>query len=54
MKKVYVLLYDNGYDGYDYHGVYSSKENAEKKIAQFVHGSGDYFDIREDEIDEEL
>jgi hypothetical protein len=25
--KVYVLLYDNGYDGYDFHGVYSTEGN---------------------------
>jgi len=59
--KVFVLLHDNSYDGYDFHGVYSSKEKAEERIRQLIRAynygtfAGDkYFDIREEIIDEEL
>lgn len=52
--KVYVLLYDNSYDGYDFHGVYSSKEKAEERMQRFGKEYHKYFEIEEVEIDEEL
>lgn len=52
--KVYVLLYDTGYDASDFLGVFSSKENAEKRIEQFSSNCKGNFDIEETEIDEEL
>lgn len=52
--KVYVLLYDNGYDGWDFHGVYSSEDKAKEKIQHFSKAYHPYFEIEEREIDEEL
>lgn len=42
--KVFVLLYDNGYDGCDFHGVFSSKEKAEEYIKRFSDDDGFYID----------
>lgn len=60
MSKVFVLLHDNGYDGYDFHGVYSTREKAEEKAEYLakcysygVANMPKYFDIEEVKIDEE-